>query len=69
MPFEETLHRIVYKEQHNQVYGNILEDFYEPLFMCGKITTLYFIPGWESSRGANWEYKKAEELGIAIRIL
>lgn len=69
MPFEETIHRIVNNTEYNQKYEDILSDFYEPLFMSGRITTLYFIPGWESSRGANWEHNKAEELGISIVIL
>lgn len=69
MPFEETFHRIVNNEKYNQEYGNILSDFYEPLFILGKIDTLYFVPGWESSNGANWEYKKAKELGIETKIL
>lgn len=69
MPYEETFHRIVNSEKYNQKYGNILSDFYEPLFMLGKIDTFYFVPGWESSNGANWEYKKAKELGFGIKIL
>lgn len=69
MPFEETFHRIIREEAEQQKYVNILTDFYEPLFNVNKIKTLYFVPGWESSRGANWEYEKAKELGIEIKFL
>lgn len=69
MPFEETFHRIVRDENLRQTYENILTDFYEPLFGLGKIRTLYFVPGWESSRGANWEYEKAKEMGIQVIFL
>ncbi len=66
MPFEETIHRIIREESATQNYVTILSDFYEPLFNSGKIKALYFIPGWESSKGANWEHQKAIELGIQI---
>lgn len=69
MPFEETFHRIIREEAEQQKYTNILTDFYEPLFNIGKIKTLYFIPGWESSRGANWEHDKALELGMEIKFI
>lgn len=69
MPFEETFHRIVKDKSLQQEYVNILNDFYEPLFRLNKIKTLYFVPGWESSRGANWEYEKAKELKIEIKFL
>lgn len=69
MPFEQTFHRIVRNENHNQKYENILNDFYEPLFKSGRIKRLYFVPGWESSRGAIWEHEKAKELGIEVGFL
>jgi len=64
MPFEETFHRIVREKTYSQTYENILIDFYEPIFQSGKIKTLYFIPGWENSTGAKWEYAQAKALGI-----
>jgi hypothetical protein len=66
MPFEETFHRIVSDENLHQKYENILTDFYEPLFALGRIDTLYFVKGWESSRGAKWEHNQAKELGLSI---
>lgn len=69
MPFEETLHRIIHDTSSGQKYENVLTDFYEPLFRSRMIQKLYFVPGWESSRGAQWEYSMAQELGIAVHIL
>ncbi len=69
MPFEETFHRVVRENVEKEKYTNILDDFYLPLFLLGRIKTLYFIPGWESSRGANWEYQKAKEMGMEIVLL
>ena len=69
MPFEESFHRIIQEYAGNQKYVNILDDFYAPLFSLNKIKKLYFIPGWETSRGANWEYQRAKETSIEIEIL
>lgn len=69
MPFEETFHRIVNGTEYTPKDGTILLDFYEPVFLLDKIKTFYFIPGWESSNGANWEYTKAQELNIGVKFL
>ena len=69
MPFEETLHRIIHDEHSGQKYENVLTDFYEPLFRSRMIQKLYFVQGWESSRGAQWEYGMAQELGITVQFL
>ncbi len=47
----------------------LLEEFYGTLFHSGYMKTLYFIPGWEYSFGACWEYGKANELDIEIVLL
>lgn len=44
----------------------ILEHFYEPLFLSGRIRQKFFIPGWQSSTGATWEREQAKKLGITI---
>lgn len=67
MPYEETFQRIAYSKTSDQNHDDILTEFYEPIFRSGKIKTLYFVPGWESSKGSNWEYAKAKELGIEIK--
>jgi hypothetical protein len=69
MPFEQTLHRILREQTDAENKESILFDFYEPLFESKKIKKLYFVPDWESSHGANWEYKKAKELGMEIGFL
>ncbi len=47
----------------------ILDGLYLPLFKTGKIKKFFFMPGWESSMGAQWEHEKAKELGIEINYL
>lgn len=44
----------------------ILDDIYKPLFESGLIKQLWFLPGWESSRGATWEREQGKRLGIEI---
>ncbi|MBI2639904.1 MAG: hypothetical protein HYW90_03405 [Candidatus Sungbacteria bacterium] len=45
---------------------HLLEAFYRPLFEHGKIKTFYFVTGWKSSFGTNWEHEEAVRLGIKI---
>jgi len=67
MPFEEPMQRIKSEDLKKGDYQNdILNDFYLPIFKSGLVSQFYFIPGWESSFGANWEHKLAQELGIEI---
>jgi hypothetical protein len=66
MPFESTIHRLFNDPLRTQKHDAVLTDFYLPLFTSGVITSLYFVPGWESSRGANWEHEKAKELKLSI---
>lgn len=46
--------------------SHLLETFYRPIFERGKIQTFYFVTGWQSSFGANWEHAEAVRLGISI---
>jgi hypothetical protein len=64
MPFEWPMQEI--KKKVTDGANTILQDFYLPLFESGKIKTLYFIKGWETSYGANWEHDQAKRLGIDI---
>ncbi len=41
----------------------ILEDFYRTLFMTRRFKIAWFIPGWESSKGATWERNLLGSLG------
>lgn len=63
LPFEKTLWRILAAGENENV---LLETLYLPLFNSGMLNVFYFIPGWESSFGANWEHEQALRLGIEI---
>lgn len=63
LPFEKSLWRILAAGENENV---LLETLYLPLFNSGMLNVFYFIPGWESSFGANWEHKQALKLGIEI---
>lgn len=69
MPFEQPFRKIAYRKTSTEHHDDVLNHFYEPIFKLGKIKTFYFLQGWESSKGANWEYQKAKELGIEIKFL
>lgn len=64
IPFEWPMQEL--KKKIPDGAKTILEDFYLPIFSSGKVTTLYFIPGWETSKGATWEHEVALRLGITI---
>ncbi len=42
----------------------ILEDFFLPLFQSGKISKIWFMPNWQTSTGAKWEFEIADKLKI-----
>ncbi len=67
IPYEKTLHRIRAERVKGKEYDmSLLTEFYLPLFESGMVGIKYFIPGWESSRGARWERDQATRLGIAV---
>ena len=66
LPFEKTIHRIFGDTTLAQGHQDILNDFYKPIFESGRITTLYFVSGWQSSKGAQWEHAQAINLSIRI---
>ncbi len=47
----------------------ILNDFYGPVFRSGRIHTVAFMRGWESSFGAQWERRVAGDIPLAIEDL
>ena len=65
MIFEEPMHRIM-KTDYYKEGNHLLETFYLPIFESGLIKNIYFISGWETSFGANWEHNQALRLGINI---
>ena len=66
MPFESSMHRIVRELLSAHAHTDILKYFYEPLFRSGKIKVLYFVPGWEQSKGALKEHEMGQELSMEI---
>lgn len=42
----------------------LLENFYRQLFTNRFITTLYFLPTWQSSLGARWEHNEGKRLWL-----
>ncbi len=80
MPFEPEMWRIERKPCHadkkpvvavydGNVGNHLLEVFYLPIFESGLLQNVYFIKGWESSKGAMWECNQAIRLGLDIMFL
>ncbi len=65
-PFEESFWRISRDENYFKGKSQLLDAFYLPIFKSGHITTLNFIPNWESSFGASWEHQQALRLNLEI---
>lgn len=67
MPFEETIQKFKLESQDKEkIYNNIMNDFYLPIFKSGKVKTMYFLPNWQTSKGAIWEHETAKSLNIEI---
>ncbi|MFH0806377.1 MAG: hypothetical protein V1885_01485 [Candidatus Brennerbacteria bacterium] len=64
LPFEPHMWRIAESEGADFDPKELLEGFYFPLLMSGRIGALYFIHGWESSNGARWEHEQALSVGL-----
>lgn len=64
MPFEKPMQQL--KESIPGFRDTILDHFYLPILESGKISELYFLPGWETSFGAQWEHTQGKRLGIKI---
>jgi hypothetical protein len=73
MPFEDKMVEL-YTQWHKanpeaEYCTPILDDFYERIFLSGRITTLHFIHGWKSSKGARWEHDNCDRWGIQRKYL
>lgn len=66
VPFERPVFRIIGENRGTVTNNRLLNEFYLPIFESGNVSILYFIHGWESSEGANWEHRQAERLGMKI---
>jgi len=65
-PFQKAMIRIS-GHMENGVYNmDILHIFYHGVFNSGYIKTAYFLPDWESSKGATWERGQLESLNVEI---
>lgn len=69
MPFEWPMQVLKFKLKKDVYPEDILNDFYLPIFESGMISEFYFMPNWQTSKGANWEHDQAERLGIKINYL
>jgi hypothetical protein len=68
LPFESSLLRIgSYTLAHNAgEKTKLLQGFYQPIFESDLVTTLYFIPDWQSSSDATWEHAQGQRLNLKI---
>jgi len=65
--FEEAMQRISKKYPLVDGYPvSILDKFYKKIFESGYIKKAYFLPGWQSSRGAKWEREIFPIIGVEI---
>lgn len=64
--FEEATFKLRDELSKDKYFMDIFTYFYLPLFSNGYINELYFLPGWDESRGATWENEQAKKLGLKI---
>ena len=65
-PFDATVRRIKSKTLPTEYFESVLTDFHLPLFELGIISTLYFMPNWQTSHGAKWEHEQGKKMGLEI---
>ncbi len=66
MPLESAIARVIKSLGDNFDPYVLLNEIYLPLFKSGKLKRVYFIRGWESSRGSRWEHEQAKVFGLEI---
>ncbi len=69
MPFEWPMQAIKFNLPTGVYPESILTDFYMPIFESGFVREFYFMPNWQTSKGATWEHEEARRLGIKINYL
>lgn len=69
MPFEMPMQKLKKDLKPGEYAYSILDDFYLPIFKSGNISTFYFMPNWQTSKGAQWEHNLAKDLGVEIKYL
>lgn len=63
LPFENKIAELA-EMSPSAYFTEVLEDFFLPILKSGKIAAIHFMPGWQTSTGAKWEYDMAAKLGI-----
>lgn len=69
MPFESPMQKLKKILKPGEYAEAILTDFYLPIFNNTQVTTFYFMPNWQTSKGAQWEHELAKQLGKEIKYL
>lgn len=69
MPFEMPMQKLKKDLKPGEYAYSILDDFYLPLMNQEKIKTFYFMPTWQTSKGAQWEHDLITKMGKEIRYL
>jgi len=69
MPFEWPMQVLKFNLSPDVYPESILTDFYMPIFESGLVSEFYFMPNWQTSKGATWEHEEAKRLGIKINYL
>lgn len=68
-PFQYPMLKVIAASKKSGYPHDLLEEFFLPLFLSGYIGALYFLPGWETSVGSNWEFSQGKGLGLEIRYI
>ncbi|MDO8590486.1 MAG: DUF4406 domain-containing protein [bacterium] len=63
LPFEDKFSELSRRSKLSY-FMLVLDDFFLPILKSGKIDKIWFMPGWETSTGAKWEYEQAKKLAI-----
>jgi hypothetical protein len=66
MPFEYPIQKLKENLKEGEYFLDVLTDFYLPLFESSSISTFYFMPNWQTSKGATWEHEQAKKRGATI---
>ena len=69
MLFEYPMQKLKKDLKPGEYAYSILDDFYLPLMQKEKIKTFYFIPNWQTSKGAQWEHDLIQKMGKEIKYL
>ena len=62
LPFQGALHQLTADFSPEEKATTILECFWRPVFEAQIVSAAYFLPTWDTSRGAIWERKLVQVL-------